>query len=143
MHTTKINLALPQWLDKAVDIGIVPSKNALYIIDCVYCCSLFRGMFELVKVHYYRCLVGGSNVESSNVYAAQRLDRLFQLRLWNPKCNIGTVESLCCKSGVLHSRRQRVMNRIAYDTISLDRNRHRLLQILPAFHIYTVEEIIQ
>jgi hypothetical protein len=34
------------------------------------------------------------------------------------------------------------MDRVAYNAISLGRSLHRLLQILPAFHIYTVEEIV-
>src|SRR5215208_2188197 len=142
MHTPKLNLALAQWLNKAIDIGIVPSENALYVVNGVYCCCLFRTIFKLVKVLHYRCLVGRCHVESSNVYAAQRLNCLFQLRFWNSKCYIGTVESFGCKSGVLHCWRQRVMDWIAYNAISLGRSLHRLLQILLAIHIYTVEEIV-
>src|ERR687897_2598578 len=106
MHTPEINLALAQWLNKAIDIGIVSSKYALYIVNSVNCCCLLCRRFELVEVSHHLCLVWPSNIESSNVYAAQGLNRLFQLSLWNPKCNIGAVEAFCCKSCVLHSRRQ-------------------------------------
>src|ERR671918_386452 len=81
LHVTKIDLSLAQWFNKAIDISIVSSKYALYIINSVYRCCPLCYRFKLVKVCHYLCLVWRSNIESSNIYAAQRLNRLFQLSL--------------------------------------------------------------
>jgi hypothetical protein len=74
MHAPKIDLPLAQWLNKAIDIGIVPSKYALYVINGVYRCCLLCRRFKLVEVSNYLCLEWRSNIESSNVCAAQRLN---------------------------------------------------------------------